>query len=115
MIPTYSYGYPTGLETGSYLAVDLGGTNLRVCHVTLFGQGKFEITQAKYRLSDQLKMGPGQALFDYCAESLGEFVKERFSEEELLEKIPLGFTFSYPCMFVAISVSSPRPAARYLY
>lgn len=50
MIPTYVFGWPTGQEKGSYLAVDLGGTNLRVCHVELEGDGKFEVTQTKYRL-----------------------------------------------------------------
>lgn len=50
MLPTYVFGWPTGQEKGAYLAVDLGGTNLRVCHVELEGDGKFEVTQTKYRL-----------------------------------------------------------------
>lgn len=50
MIPTFVFGWPTGQEKGAYLAVDLGGTNLRVCHVELEGDGKFEVTQTKYRL-----------------------------------------------------------------
>lgn len=50
MLPTYSFGWPTGKEKGPYLAVDLGGTNLRVCHVELQGDGHFEVTQSKYRL-----------------------------------------------------------------
>jgi hexokinase len=50
MLPTFVIGFPTGKEKGAYLAVDLGGTNLRVCHVELEGDGKFEITQTKYRM-----------------------------------------------------------------
>lgn len=50
MLPTYVFGWPTGQEKGSYLAVDLGGTNLRVCHVELEGEGRFEVTQTKFRL-----------------------------------------------------------------
>ena len=50
MLPTFVIGWPTGAEKGAYLAVDLGGTNLRVCHVELEGDGKFEITQTKYRM-----------------------------------------------------------------
>ena len=50
MIPTFVFGWPTGHEKGAYLAVDLGGTNLRVCHVELEGDGKFEVTQTKYKL-----------------------------------------------------------------
>lgn len=50
MLPAYVFGWPSGKETGSYLAVDLGGTNLRVCLVELEGDGKFEVTQTKFRL-----------------------------------------------------------------
>ncbi|KAI0708353.1 hypothetical protein C8Q76DRAFT_744235 [Earliella scabrosa] len=99
MIPTYVFGWPTGKETGNYLAVDLGGTNLRVCLVTLEGGGKFEITQAKYRLSEEQKQEDGQKLFDFCAQCLKAFV-ESHQEEGLIPKgqvLPLGFTFSYPC------------------
>lgn len=62
MLPTWVFGWPTGQEKGSYLAVDLGGTNLRVCEVELEGDGKFSITQSKYKLTDEQKVGDGQAL-----------------------------------------------------
>jgi hexokinase len=47
---------------GEYLALDLGGTNLRACLVTLMGGGKFEITQTKYRLTEEQKHEDGQKL-----------------------------------------------------
>ncbi|KAJ7322826.1 hexokinase [Mycena albidolilacea] len=103
MIPTYVFGWPTGQETGNILAVDLGGTNLRVCLVTLEGEGKFEITQTKYRLTEEQKQEDGQKLFDFCAECLKTFVDTNLADEnsglklEPGEKLPLGFTFSYPC------------------
>lgn len=102
MIPTWVFGYPTGKEVGSYLAVDLGGTNLRVCEVELEGDGKFAITQSKYKLTDEQKLGDGQALFDFCAECLASFIKDHYENEDgtiVLDKdISLGFTFSYPCL-----------------
>ncbi|KAJ7506978.1 hexokinase [Mycena galericulata] len=103
MIPTFVFGWPTGQETGDYLAVDLGGTNLRVCLVTLQGEGKFEITQTKYRLTEEQKQEDGQKLFDFCAECLKTFVDTNLADESSGlslnpgEKLPLGFTFSYPC------------------
>lgn len=101
MLPTYVFGWPTGQEQGSYLALDLGGTNLRVCHVELKGQGKFEITQTKFRLTEEQKQMEGQKLFDFCAECLHTFIKDHFggdNEDEVIleEDIALGFTFSYP-------------------
>ncbi|CAD6585379.1 MAG: hexokinase A, partial [Tremellales sp. Tagirdzhanova-0007] len=62
MIPTFVFGWPTGDEKGEYLALDLGGTNLRVCLVTLMGAGKFEVTQTKYRLTEEQKHEDGQNL-----------------------------------------------------
>ncbi|KAN0139323.1 hexokinase [Lactarius tabidus] len=99
MIPTYVFGWPTGEETGDFLAVDLGGTNLRVCLVTLQGKGKFEITQSKYRLTEEQKQEDGQKLFDFCAECLKTFIETNLGEGAVRdgEKLPLGFTFSYPC------------------
>ncbi|KAF8540089.1 hypothetical protein BDD12DRAFT_881200 [Trichophaea hybrida] len=40
MIPTYVTGVPNGTEKGVYLAIDLGGTNFRVCSVSLSGDTK---------------------------------------------------------------------------
>ncbi|PAV18262.1 hexokinase [Pyrrhoderma noxium] len=119
MIPTYVFGWPTGQEVGDYLALDLGGTNLRVCLVSLQGHGRFEMTQTKYRLTEEQKMGDGEALFDFCAECLQTFINANISDfkepgessvegistadensDGLLkpgQELPLGFTFSYPC------------------
>ncbi|KIK90660.1 hypothetical protein PAXRUDRAFT_831504 [Paxillus rubicundulus Ve08.2h10] len=101
MIPTFVFGWPTGEEKGDYLALDLGGTNLRVCLVTLQGAGKFEITQTKYRLTEEQKQDDGQKLFDFCAECLKTFVESNVGEGPGMLKegqmLPLGFTFSYPC------------------
>ncbi|THH31730.1 hypothetical protein EUX98_g2462 [Antrodiella citrinella] len=99
MIPTYVFGWPTATETGEYLAVDLGGTNLRVCLVRLTGGGKFEITQSKYRLTEEQKQEDGQKLFDFCGECLKVFIDVNIENGEITKGkiLPLGFTFSYPC------------------
>ncbi|KAF9453400.1 hexokinase [Macrolepiota fuliginosa MF-IS2] len=103
MIPTYVFGWPSGSEQGDFLAIDLGGTNLRVCLVTVQGDGKFEITQSKYRLTEDQKQDDGQKLFDFCAECLKTFIDTNLAQEEggfCLgdgQTLPLGFTFSYPC------------------
>ncbi|WVR04130.1 hypothetical protein IAU60_001129 [Kwoniella sp. DSM 27419] len=97
MIPTYVFGWPTGEEKGDFLALDLGGTNLRVCLVTLQGQGKFEVTQTKYRLTEEQKQDEGQKLLDFCAECLDSFIRDTLGRTEADGLLPLGFTFSYPC------------------
>ncbi|RSH84456.1 hexokinase A [Apiotrichum porosum] len=92
MIPTYVFGWPSGKEHGEFLAVDLGGTNLRVCLVTLEGEGKFEVTQTKYRLTEEQKQEEGQKLFDFCAECLHSFIRDNLGRDENADHLPLGFT-----------------------
>ena len=43
LLPAY-VGLPTGEETGEFLTVDFGGTNVRAAKVRLFGGGRYEVT-----------------------------------------------------------------------
>lgn len=96
MIPTWCMAFPDGHETGSYLALDMGGTNLRVCEVTLTEEkGEFEIIQSKYRMPEELKTGTADELWGYVADCLQQFI-DYHHENEKLDHLPLGFTFSYP-------------------
>lgn len=93
---TWCMGFPSGYETGTYLALDMGGTNLRVCEITLpAGKGEFDIIQSKYRMPEELKSGEGEELWEYIADCLQQFI-EYHHEGERLNTLPLGFTFSYP-------------------
>lgn len=83
----------------------IGGTNLRVCLVTVQGDGKFEITQSKYRLQEDQKHDDGQKLFDFCAECLKTFIDNNLVKEGRLqlkdgESLPLGFTVSSAALFL---------------
>lgn len=96
MNPTWCMGYPTGHETGTYLALDMGGTNLRVCEIKLpEAKGEFDITQSKYKMPEELRSGTSDELWGYIADCLQQFI-EYHHEGEKLDKLPLGFTFSFP-------------------
>lgn len=94
--PTYVQSLPTGKESGAYLAVDLGGTNLRVMLVTLFGS-RFEapeISLQHFQVPENVKKSAGNAVFQYIVNCIAEFLgKEGITKSNL----PLGFTFSFPC------------------
>ncbi|KAH8434778.1 putative hexokinase Kxk [Aspergillus melleus] len=93
---TWVMGFPDGHEQGTFLALDMGGTNLRVCEITLTKEkGAFDITQSKYRMPEELKTGTAEELWEYVADCLQQFI-EYHHENEDLAKLPLGFTFSYP-------------------
>ena len=100
MNPTWVMGYPDGYEEGTFLALDMGGTNLRVCEITLTNEkGEFDIIQSKYKMPDELKTGSSDELWEYIADCIQQFIEYHHEDEELeemKEQIPLGFTFSYP-------------------
>jgi len=96
MNPTWCMSFPTGHETGTFLALDMGGTNLRVVEIHLTPeQGKFEMFGDKYRLPDSIRTGDADHLWDFIAKCLADFIEKHHKGEELHD-LPLGFTFSYP-------------------
>lgn len=97
MNPTWVMSYPDGHETGSFLALDMGGTNLRVCEITLTDRkSEFDIIQSKYRMPEELKTGSSEELWEYIADCLHQFIETHHGDCSKLEALPLGFTFSYP-------------------
>ncbi|KAJ5632630.1 HexokinaseN-terminal [Penicillium lividum] len=108
-IPTFVTAVPNGTEKGLYLAVDLGGTNFRVCSVQLHGDTTFSLTQSKIMIPRELMAsGTSKDLFTFLARQIEAFLRihhnEHFEahkrrrqegkgEEELFD---LGFTFSFP-------------------
>jgi hexokinase len=97
MIPSFVEGRLTGKEEGHFLALDLGGTNLRVVLVTLLGQGKHKTVSSKSRVSEELKTGPMRNLCDYIAECVDTFLTEQGLEDQEVE-LNLGYTFSFPVL-----------------
>jgi hexokinase len=74
----------------------MGGTNLRVCEINLpEAKGEFDIIQSKYKMPEELKTGTADELWGYIADCLQQFI-DYHHEGEKLDKLPLGFTFSYP-------------------
>ena len=98
MNPSWVMNYPDGNETGRFLALDMGGTNLRVCEITLVDEkGEFDIIQSKYRMPEELKTASSEELWDYTADCIEQFIDYHHEDEkDNLETLPMGFTFSYP-------------------
>lgn len=82
------------IEEGTYLALDLGGTNFRVILMTL-SQGRIidEIVK-HYHIADDLRIGCGDTLFDYLAECVNNFAQINYLNDDIV--YPMGFTFSFP-------------------
>lgn len=103
MHQTWVHRLPSGNERGTFITLDLGGTNLRVCEINLHGhekegKEKTQLDQKQYKLPEELKKGDADGLFNFIAQELEDFVKSKGLDKEYSKDrpMPLGFTFSYP-------------------
>ena len=97
MLPSY-LGLPTGEERGSYLALDFGGTNVRVLLYRLEGNGTYKMLS---HVAKPLKVdgvydfvgadATGEEMFDFLAGLVDEAVAGDHETPYLL-----GHTFSFP-------------------
>jgi len=96
MLPSF-LTKPTGQEKGLYLAVDFGGTNVRVLTLELQGNGVYRTLQRRsFPLRDQAKgydftsrETTGSELFGFIAGQIAAVLAPG-------QTYPLGFTFSFP-------------------
>ncbi|XP_068420040.1 hexokinase-2 isoform X3 [Eschrichtius robustus] len=97
MLPTFVRSTPDGTEHGEFLALDLGGTNFRVLWVKVTDNGlqKVEMENQIYAIPEDIMRGSGTQLFDHIAECLANFMDKLQIKDK---KLPLGFTFSFPCL-----------------
>ncbi|KAI7823702.1 hexokinase-domain-containing protein [Kickxella alabastrina] len=101
MIPTFVRRRPSGKETGTFLALDLGGTNLRVCQVTLNGDTTYSLVQQKFTITQDAKES---RLWDFIADCVGIFLEEHgLSPAPGKRTIPCGYTFSFPIFQTGIA------------
>jgi len=76
MIPSF-IDKPKGNEAGEFLALDLGGTNLRVLTVRLDGRGNASVPFAgKFAIPQKDMQGTGVALFDFIVGCIDAFLTE---------------------------------------
>jgi hexokinase len=95
MLPSY-IGKPSGKESGTFLAVDMGGSNLRVAKFTIHNRSiaKSAEISAGLRSSDgsydyTTSKTTATELFDFIADKIAQVVTPG-------EKYFLGHTFSFP-------------------
>lgn len=110
---------PTGKEQGKFLAIDVGGSNLRVGFVELLGEsgtvrhGEHQIeddvsTMVKrghdksWPIGDHLKMDQPEDLFRWIGDCMAEVIREAIEAASLPkdQDVQLGVTFSFPMAYV---------------
>ncbi|OOQ83875.1 hexokinase [Penicillium brasilianum] len=96
-LPAYLQSIPTGTEKGQFLAVDLGGSNCRICMAELHGDSTFTVLQSKHRVPPSVMVNQSYLpLFDFIARHIAEFVDAHLDPNSR-SPYKLGFTFSFTC------------------
>ncbi|XP_023791605.1 hexokinase-3 isoform X1 [Cyanistes caeruleus] len=98
MLPTYVSHTPDGTEQGDFLALDLGGTNFRVLVVRVTEEG-ISMASEIYVIPVAIMQGTGNELFDHIIDCIMDF---QTKQNLVTERLPLGFTFSFPCQQVGL-------------
>ncbi|KAI8084275.1 uncharacterized protein B0P05DRAFT_466758 [Gilbertella persicaria] len=106
MIPSYVTNLPSGKETGTYLALDLGGSTLRVCAVELLGDCKTKVTEIRRQIApnDPLRTSGATAFFDWIVDAVAELLKKIGYDTVHSEgPVSMGVCWSFPVDQTSIS------------
>lgn len=109
MLPSYNSQLPTGDESGRYLALDVGGSTLRVALVELRGRGASGaesgiIRMDSFKIDSAVRNLRGTEFFDWMAERIhrtvaSDIAKGHGPQNPLLA----GLAWSFPIEYVHIN------------
>lgn len=130
-LPTPVTRLPTGRETGRYLAIDVGGSNLRVAFIDLLGtavdaddndsagghardafakarrQRARRSFERKWPIGNHLKQDKEQELFLWIGDCMAEVVAASLEPVlqrggDMPEELEMGITFSFPMLYLPL-------------
>ncbi|KAK0709597.1 hypothetical protein B0T26DRAFT_653832 [Lasiosphaeria miniovina] len=103
MLPSYNHQLPSGTERGRYLALDVGGSTLRVALVELKGRetaSKSETVIIRidcFRIDNDVRSLRGAAFFDWMAERIQQTVAQDGGQSySLMNPLLMGLAWSFP-------------------
>lgn len=109
MLPSHNYLLPTGKERGTYLALEVGGSTLRVALVDLGGRGGADSLGIRrienYPISMDVRMLRGLGLFDWIAARIKDMLavdKTAKNHKRNPEPLHMGIAWSFPVEYVTL-------------
>lgn len=108
MLPSFNYNLPTGQERGTFLALEVGGSNLRMALVELRGRNKGrDCMHIRRTASSPIDMAVRQlkeyAFFDWMAERIKEMLgleRETRDGADHTKPLRMGVAWSFPIELV---------------
>lgn len=102
MLPSYNHQLPSRSEHGQYLALDVGGSTLRVALVELRGReavgSESRIVRLdSFKITREVKNLVGMSFFDWMAQKIVATVSSALgSENSVDEPLLMGLAWSFP-------------------
>lgn len=116
MLPSYNYTLPTGNEKGEFLALEVGGMNLRMALVELGGRSlgpksmRLRHTMS-FPIDNRVRQLPQYAFFDWMAARIGDMVRLKSGSKDHLEgsgTLRMGIAWSFPIESVSGRTATGR-------
>ena len=114
MLPSYNSHLPTGHESGQYLALDVGGSTLRVALVELRGREASGsesgiVRMDSFKIDSDVRNLRGTEFFDWMAERIHQTVANGGAKGHSPENpLPAGLAWSFPIEYVSQSTNTPH-------
>lgn len=115
MLPSFNYELPTGQERGTYLALEVGGSNLRMALVELNGRdlGMWIQRTMCFPIDTAIRQLKEYDFFDWMAERVKELLgveAESSDHTEGIGPLPMGVAWSFP--IESVQTVGPTPHIR---
>jgi hexokinase len=102
MLPSYNHTLPTGYERGTYLALDVGGTNFRIASVDLCGRDRDRSssmaisTMFTFKIDAHARSLQGHRFFDWLAERIDTVINKLETPKSRGHVFTMGVAWSFP-------------------
>jgi len=111
MLPSYNHKLPSGLEKGTYLALDVGGSTFRVALVELNGKQPDAkhmriVTMKSFVIDEKVRQRSGTAFFDWMAEKIQQALADpQLQNISGTKSFPMGLAWSFPVEYDTLCLS----------
>ena len=114
MLPSFNYHLPTGQEKGIYLALEVGGSNLRIAMVELAGRQQGLSSMSTIRIDTcpigcDVKQLASHGFFDWMAERVKEMLHKEGKKtvgDVDAEPLRMGVAWSFPIESVPMTADA---------
>lgn len=106
MLPSYNDKLPTGCETGTYLALDVGGSTFRIALVELNGNQSSAknmriVTMKSYKIDEKVRQRSGTQFFEWMADKIQSALADpQLQKSTTTTSFPMGLAWSFPVEYV---------------